>query len=87
MLMKELKEDLKDESGMQAKTVFKGNIALLEKAFYLYFKVLCKPVMSKYYKDALNGILKHVHHINVELIWNILDKLKESFTKLRGQPE
>jgi hypothetical protein len=78
--MKELKTDLKDDTTVHAKGVFKANIALLEKAFYLYFKVLCKPNISKYYEHALNGLLKHVHHINVALIWSILEKLKESYS-------
>lgn len=84
-MMKELKADLKQEDGLAAKGAFQANVQLLEKVFYIYFKVLCKNnVISKFYKDSLNGLLKHVHHINVDLIWSIVEKLKDSCVKLRG---
>ena len=88
MLMKDLKADLKDEEGVATKGAFKANVEILEKVFYIYFKVLCKNnAISKFYKDSLNGLLKHVHKINVDLIWSILDKLKESCVKLRNKED
>lgn len=84
MMIKDLKTDLKDEEKVAAKGAFKANVDLLEKVFYIYFKVLCKNnAISKFYKDSLNGLLKHVHKINVDLIWSILDRLKDSCQKLR----
>ena len=69
------------------KGIVKNNSVILEKLFYIYFKVLTRNKISKFYKDGLNGLLKFVHKINVDLIWNIIENLKESCLKLRIQTD
>ena len=78
-LKKEVKGELKlSVADMTAKEIVKHNSDVLEKIYYIYFKVLTQPFPSKFYRTAMNGILKYVHLINVDMIWSLIMKLIES---------
>lgn len=48
---------------------------ILQELFYVYFKVLVERLDSKFISDALDGILKFAHFINVDLISSMIEHL------------
>lgn len=45
---------------------------ILQELFYIYFKVLVERLDSKFLSDALDGILKFAHFINIDLISSMI---------------
>ena len=85
--MKQLDSELKEDQTVSNKQLVKENARIMEKLFYIYFKIITRNKISKYYRDALDGLLKYVHRINVDLIWNIIEYLKISCDKLRSMQD
>lgn len=48
---------------------------ILQELFYVYFKVLVERLDSKFLSDALDGILKFAHFINIDLISSMIEHL------------
>ncbi|CAD8176296.1 unnamed protein product [Paramecium pentaurelia] len=87
-LLKEVQDELQEAQGdLDKKTLAKNNGEILSKMFYIYFKVLKLPRVSKYYESALNGILQYVHLINIELIQGIFECLLQSTNILRQRKD
>ena len=60
------------EIDMKPKEIMKHNTELLEKLYYIYFKII-RNDNSKYLIPALKGILKYIHLINFDLIIEIMN--------------
>lgn len=57
--MKEVKEAQSEAApDLERKTIASQNGQILEKLFYIYFKVIKLMRISKFYESALDGILK-----------------------------
>lgn len=68
-LLKEVQEEKEEAmADLDRKTIAKHNGELLSKIFYIYFKIIKAEKLSKFYDSALEGMLKFVHLINIELI-------------------
>lgn len=84
-MKKELKEELKEGvSELTPQQIVRHNADILEKIFYIYFKVIKSEEISKFFNSAMNGILKHVHLINVDLISALVENLYICGRALRG---
>lgn len=61
----------------------KGNSAVLQEIFYIYFKILVENPESKFLRDCLSGTLAYAHLISVDLIANLISYLDQTARKLR----
>jgi nucleolar complex protein 3 len=72
------------EGDMKPKEIVIHNTEVLEKLYYIYFKILKREETSKFLISALNGILKYVHFISFDLILSIINQLQFGCKLMRG---
>lgn len=83
-MKRELGEELQEGmTNLDPKTITQYNTQILEKLFYIYFKLIIRQPPSKFFIKALDGCLKYVHLISVNLIWDLEEKLAHCASNLR----
>ncbi|KAM3135130.1 hypothetical protein pb186bvf_012776 [Paramecium bursaria] len=83
-ILKEVQQDKEEaQADIDKVTIAKHNGSILAKLFYIYFKIIKSDTLSKFYNQALDGILQYVHLINVDLIQNLLLVLVNAGKQLR----
>ncbi len=84
-LKKEIRQELKlGEAELEPKEIARHNSNILERVFYLVFKILQLKEPSKFLHHSLQAVLKFVHLINVELISNLLKLLIQAANSFRS---
>lgn len=72
-------------SVFSVKDIAKMNNDILVKLVYISFKIIKSEKISKFYKSALNGLLKYIHLINIDLVQSSVDALYDSYRRLRSK--
>lgn len=69
-LRKEVESTMKESEAvlMTGKEIARYNNDILVKLVYIFFKIIKSQKISKFYQSALNGLLKFIHFINVDLV-------------------
>ena len=77
------KEFAEGEATISNKQLTKGNSAILQEIFYIYFKILVEKTDSKFMRDCLSGTLSYAHLISIDLIANLITYLDVTAQRLR----
>lgn len=72
------KEFAEGNAVIENKELVRHNSNILQELFYIYFKVLVERINSIFLKDCLDGILKYVHLINIELTQSLIEHIHAS---------
>ena len=59
------------------------NVQILNKYYYIMFKIIKEYPESKHFSSAINGTLKLAHKIDAEILVGITQALQDSQTNMR----
>ncbi|KAL4456085.1 hypothetical protein ABPG74_014046 [Tetrahymena malaccensis] len=83
-MKKELREELEEQDAeIDPKLLIKYNAQILEKVYYIYFKLIKRPSPTKFFTSVMDGIVKFIHMIDVNLIWDLIGCLQKSAQNMR----
>ena len=77
------KEFAEGEALLSKKELVRGNSAVLQELFYIYFKILAERVNSKFLRDCLEGVLAFAHLITIDLVEGLIARLDAAALHMR----